>query len=122
MLVAVVIVTVWCQSDEDLRARTRAVAAAGFPTSGVEMGRQSSAEARCRLRERLDALMSSKPFRGYFGVPHPFAVPGTPLPESLGTYLAGKPAAQVAEMREILDDLEDKPMVLDVNFSMSTRA
>lgn len=112
----------WVRSDGDLRAAREAISAAGFPTTGKEMGRKKSDEARIAAWKRLDELFSKKALLGeYYSQLNGFAVPSTPLPETLSTYVAALPPSAVAEALALIDELGDAPVVHDESFTMATR-
>ncbi len=121
VVVAVLTLTLWLHSRGDLLAVREQVAAAGFPTSGSEMGRKRSAEERCRLRERLAVVVNDLNMSAYFNIPKNFGIPGTPLPETYHAHMAALPRARLSEMGTLLDALGDEPVILEENLTMATQ-
>ena len=114
----------WIRSDGDLRTARERVAAAGFPTTGAEMGRKKSDEARIAAWLRLEASFAYKaPLASYFDVGqlNKFATPGTALPEALVTAFGALSPATVADALALIDELGDGPLVSEVAFSVTTR-
>lgn len=113
----------WVRSDGDLRTARERIIAAGFPTTGAEMGRKKSDEARIAAWKRLDQLFqnSRAPLGAWYSEALGFAVPGSPLPETLGVHLAALPAAAVTEALSLIDSLGDDPVILDESFTVATR-
>ena len=112
----------WVRSDGDLRTAGERIVAAGFPTTGMEMGRKRSEEARIKAWLRLDALFSDRAaLKFYYSQMSGFAVPGSPLPADLTTNFSALPPAAVAEALMLIDGLGDEPVVLDVPYTVATR-
>lgn len=113
----------WVRSDGDLRTARERIAAAGFATTGAEMGRKRSDEVRIKAWNRLEQLFkdSRAPLGAWYSEPLGFAVPGSPLPETLSVHIAKLPATAVTEALSLIDGLGDDPVILDEPFTVATR-
>lgn len=124
-LLALVVGTLWfwVRSDGDLRTARENIVATGFATTGAELGRKKSDEARIKSWNRLDQLFqnSKAPLGAWYSEPLGFAVPGSPLPETLGVHIAKLPATAVTEALSLIDGLGDDPVILDESFTVATR-
>jgi hypothetical protein len=112
----------WVRSDGDLRTARERITAAGFPTTGAEMGRKRSDEARIKAWLRLETLTTDKTkLYVYYQQPNGFAVPGTSLPPDFLAYVAALPPVAMAEAGALIDELGDGPVVHDVSLTVTTR-